>query len=118
LIGLEGRAFARDALGRLHVVGSSRTKRETVGGIRIGGDFQGGASDGLWTVLDLEASRVVQATWLGGSAADEITGVAVGPDGMVRLVGTTSSDDFPTANPLQPKRAGMVDGFLATTDRH
>lgn len=112
LIGLEGSAFARDALGRLHLAGASRMNREMAGGVRIGGSFRGGGSEGLWTVLDLETGSVVQATWLGGSGADEITGIAIGPDGMVRLAGTTSSDDFPTADPLQAKRAGLADGFL------
>jgi hypothetical protein len=87
--------------------------RETAGGVPIGGSFQGGGDEGLWTVLDLETGRVVQATWLGGSGADEITGIAIGPDGMVRLAGTTSSDDFPATDPLQAKREGFADGFLA-----
>ncbi|NWF65773.1 MAG: SBBP repeat-containing protein [Chloroflexi bacterium] len=113
LIGLDSSAMALDALGRLHLAGSSRVNRETAGGVPIGGSFLGGGSEGVWTVLDLETGSVVQATWLGGSGADEISGIAIGPDGMVRLAGMTSSDDFPTADPFQAKRAGLADGFLS-----
>lgn len=38
---------------------------------------------------------IVSSSLLGGSADDQINGVAVGPDGSVYVVGTTSSADLP-----------------------
>ncbi len=58
------------------------------------------------------------SSYLGGAAGDDIgNGIAVGPDGMVYVVGTTKSSDFPvTANAYQSVLWGSQDAFIAKID--
>lgn len=54
------------------------------------------------------------STFLGGSAADEATGVAVDAAGAIYVAGTTRSEDFPLSSaPAQGARWGGQDGFIA-----
>lgn len=62
------------------------------------GRFSGGESDALWLVLSPELDKVTKATWLGGDGADDPTAIAVGPDGKVRLVGSTLSRNLPVSS--------------------
>ena len=50
--------------------------------------------------LNNTATAVLGATYLGGSGGENVSGIAVDAGG-VYLVGTTHSNDFPTATPLQ-----------------
>jgi hypothetical protein len=63
-------------------------------------------------VLDPE---VAFATYLGGTDFDDGADIAVGPDGSVYVVGSTTSADFPTASALQPELADAFgsDVFVA-----
>src|SRR5262249_52133586 len=59
-------------------------------------------------------STLVFSTYLGGSGADFSNGIAVDPTtGDALIAGTTTSANFPTANPLQPRNAGDYDAFVA-----
>lgn len=50
------------------------------------------------------------SSYLGGMGDDDGAGVAVGLDGTITVVGSTTSDDFPQAGALQPARsAGMCE---------
>ena len=55
---------------------------------------------------------LVYATYLGGGAGDSALGAAVDAAGNAYVVGSTTSLDFPTANPLQPA-GGDSDAFVA-----
>jgi Beta-propeller repeat len=52
------------------------------------------------------------SSYLGGSSDDYGNGVAVDSAGRAYLVGATSSNDFPTASPLQAARSGGFDAFV------
>lgn len=52
------------------------------------------------------------ASYLGGSVADSIAGVAVDAQGYVYLAGYTSSPEFPTVSAFQGTRSGQ-DAFVA-----
>ena len=69
--------------------------------------------DGVLAVLSPDGSRLVYATFLGGSGDDLIRSVALGPNGEVYLVGSTSSRDFPvTPNASQTELSGNADAFV------
>jgi len=52
------------------------------------------------------------STYLGGSEADDLYGLAVDGAGSAYVVGETFSADFPTRNPLQSNIAGGPDVFV------
>lgn len=53
--------------------------------------------------FDSTGSRLMAATFLGGSVTDIVYDVALGPDGSITLAGFTDSPDFPTtAGAFQP----------------
>src|SRR5262249_19190048 len=77
-------------------------------------DGSGGCSgDAFVATLDPLGAKLLFATYLGGSAADEGRSIAVDTTGTVYLAGTTSSVDFPTANPVQSAAGGGGDAFVA-----
>jgi Beta-propeller repeat len=70
-----------------------------------------GNQNGFVSVLDA-TGMITFSTYLGGSGTDAATAVAVDSSGNVYIAGYTSSADFPTANALQPHRAGTQTGFV------
>ena len=69
--------------------------------------------DGVLAVLSPDGSKLVYATFLGGSGDDLIRSIAIGSNGEVYLVGSTSSSDFPvTSNAVQTELAGSADAFV------
>jgi hypothetical protein len=64
--------------------------------------------------INPSGSALVYSTYLGGSAQDYGTGIAVDSTGNAYVTGYTSSTDFPTMNPLQPVYGGgNGDAFVA-----
>ncbi|WP_243059669.1 hypothetical protein [Nocardioides sp. SR21] len=88
----------------------------------VGGDFahDPGGHQGGWDVvvakLAPNGTDVVWATTIGGSDNEEVRAIALGPDGHVAIVGSTSSMDFPTT-PGAYKSANTVDdGYVVRLD--
>jgi len=76
-----------------------------------------GAMDILVAKLASDGSRVLSATYLGGSGDDINEGIAVTRDGEIVLSGHTRSQDFPvTANALQKRNRGDADALVVTLD--
>jgi hypothetical protein len=74
----------------------------------------GGASDAFVVKLNPAGNGVVYATRLGGRASDGAHGIAVDAAGSAYVVGQTSSGNFPTVNPLQPRGSQVyADAFVA-----
>jgi hypothetical protein len=102
----QGNGIAVDAAGSAYLIGTA------------GADFPvsnplGGAADAFIVKLNPQGTALVYATALGGAAADAGVDIAVDAEGQAYVVGTTSSDNFPTQNPAQSQRGGDIDGFMA-----
>jgi len=70
--------------------------------------------DGVLAIFSPDGRRLLYATYLGGKGADLIRSLAIGPEGEIWLVGSTSSPDFPvTEGAHQTKMGGKADAFVA-----
>ncbi len=102
-----------DAKGNIWVVGSTGSRDFPVTPDALQSKHGGGSNDGLLIVLSPDGSKVLYATYLGGSGDECIRSIALGPKGEVYLVGTTTSPDFPvTPGALQAKLGGDYDAFI------
>ena len=102
-----------DAHGRIYVVGGTSSRDFPVTPDAMQPRFGGGQEDAVIAVLDADASRLLYATYLGGNGDDLIRSLALGPEGEVYLVGSTSSDDFPvTDGAVQKAQGGKGDAFI------
>jgi len=103
-----------DGRGNLIVVGSTASPDFPVTADALQPSFGGGNGDGVLAILSGDGSRVLYATFFGGSGEEMIRSVALGTGGELYLVGETFSDDFPvTPGALQSRHAGGGDTFVA-----
>ena len=79
----------------------------------IANDFD---SDAFALKLDADGSQIDYCTYLGGSGPDAGNSIAVDGAGRAYIAGFTNSFDFPVANALQSRNAGLQDGFLSVLD--
>jgi hypothetical protein len=116
-----GAAIAVDAAGDAYVAGntSSTDFPTTVNAFQ---SAAGGNGDGFVTELNPAGSALVYSTYLGGSASDGITALALDAAGRIYVTGNTTSTDFPTKNAFQPTHAGdpsvdfLHDAFVTKLD--
>lgn len=105
-----GNSVAADPAGGTLVTGSTlSTDFPTLGALQ---PRSGGSRDAFVARLDA-AGKLAFSTYLGGSASDDAADVAPGPGGEAFVTGYTYSDDFPTLNPVQARRAFLADMFVA-----
>lgn len=105
--------LAVDSAGNVYVTGSTNATD-----FPTGAPWQAslsGARDAFVAKFS-PAGELLFATYLGGSGDDFGVGIAVDATGSAYVVGTTFSDDFPTVQPLQPRRGGFSDMFVARLD--
>jgi hypothetical protein len=102
-----------DARGNLFVVGQTSSPDFPVTPGCLQPKYGGGASDAVLAVLSRDGSRVLYATYLGGSGEDLARSMALGPGGEVYVVGRTDSKDFPTTKgAAQAALKGGPDAFV------
>jgi hypothetical protein len=100
-----GWAIAVDNAGSAYVAGDTTSSNfPTAGAVQLA--YGGGLSDAFAAKLNPEGSALVYSTFLGGSLYDEGRGIALNGSGDAFAIGSTSSDNFPTANPLQGGNGG------------
>lgn len=75
-----------------------------------------GARDAFVAKLSPSGKDLVFSTYLGGSAVDQASAVAVDSTGAVLVGGFTLSTDFPLVKPFQPVSAGGGEAFVAKLD--
>src|SRR5207302_1121338 len=93
--------IAIDGRGNVYVAGTTdsadfpvtRGAAETV--------FGGGGSDGFITKLNPNVTALVYSTFIGGSDADPLFGLAVDGSGAALVVGGTNSANFPLINAIE-----------------
>src|SRR5262249_26068163 len=73
--------------------------------------FGGDVVDVFVPKFNARGSALVFSPYLGGAGRDLGNGIAVDSTGNVYVTGTTISNNFPTANPLQPTNRG-ADAFV------
>ncbi len=77
-----------------------------------------GRRDGFVACVSTSGGTLAYSSFVGGSAQDEVLGIAIDAFGTPWLVGTTSSDDFPVSvDAAQEARRGGRDAFLVGIDR-
>jgi hypothetical protein len=74
--------------------------------------FLSGSSDGYLLELNASGTAATYGTYLGGSADDGASGVAIDSNGNAFVAGKTQSSDFPVFAAAQPSFGGDWDGFL------
>jgi hypothetical protein len=84
-----------DSLGNAYVTGTTGSANFPVMPDAFQPKFGGGFSDVFFAVLDTSGKSLIASTYLGGSAADTASSLALGSDGWVYLVGDSASADFP-----------------------
>jgi hypothetical protein len=72
-----------------------------------------GQSDAFVTKINATGSALLYSTYLGGSDSDWGQGIAVDSASNAYVIGSTSSTNFPTVNPIQPALAGFENAFVA-----
>ena len=71
-----------------------------------------GNNDVCLSVLSSDGSQLLHSGYLGGSRDDYGYDLALDGEGSFHLIGTTSSLDFPTVNPVQGTLGGGTDVFM------
>ncbi len=106
-----GNGIAVDFSGNAYVTGqTTSTNFPTASPLQAS---SGGEQDAFVAKLNPGGSALIYSTYLGGSIPDSGFGIAVDSAGNAYVMGSTSSTNFPTANPLQPSAGGEQDAFVA-----
>jgi hypothetical protein len=109
-----GNSITTDQQGNAYVVGMTRSTdfhterpiQSKYGGM---GERSG---DGFVAKINPDGSKLLYSTYLGGTKGDLAVDVKADDEGNAYVVGSTSSQDFPLSNPMQPKLLGESDAFL------
>jgi hypothetical protein len=78
-----------------------------------GGGTAPGPSDSYIVRLAAAGNSRLYATYLGGGGADQPFDIELIDDERAVVVGSTTSNNFPTANPLQANRSASFDSFVS-----
>ena len=109
--GDEGRGIAVDSQGNAYVTGLTGSDNFPTANPLLGNSGNGEA---FVTKFNPTGSALVYSTYLGGTNRDDAYSIAVDNAGNAYVTGSTSSNDFPTANPLQANRKGSFDDAFVT----
>jgi hypothetical protein len=75
-------------------------------------DSSQGGRDAFVTKIDKDGGALEFSSYLGGSGDDQGEGIAVDGRGDAYVVGRTSSNSFPTGQPVHPGSVGDANGFV------
>jgi Beta-propeller repeat len=107
-------AIAVDSAGNAYVVGDTvSTDFPSAGPLQAA---NAGNGDAFVTKFNATGSALLYSTYLGGSGLDSAAAIAVDSAGNAYVAGSTSSINFPTANPMQGANAatgGDTNAFVS-----
>lgn len=112
VLGATGTRIAVDASGAAYLTGSATPDFTTTPDAFQPTSDNTGGTDAFVAKLNPNGTGMVYATFLGGNGTDAGKGIAVDVSGDAYVAGSTTSDNFPTANALQATRQGRQDGFV------
>jgi hypothetical protein len=108
----DGNVVRVDSSGTVYVGGDTSSSAFPVTTGAMQGQLNGGY-DGFVCAVANDGSRIIFATYLGGSGSDVINDLFVAQDGSIAVAGYTSSADFPVVNAFQGSFGGSFDAFVA-----
>ena len=102
-------AIALDSSGNVYLAGDTTSANFPATGFQTG---KKGGQDAFVAKLAGDGSRVVYATYLGGTYDDHASAIAVDASGSAYVTGSTISTDFPVSQAYQASNAGGQDAFV------
>ncbi len=106
-----GAAIAVDSQGQAYVAGFTQSVNFPVASPAHAG--LAGGRNAFALKLSALGSMLIYSTYLGGSAWDQGTAIAVDASGNAYVAGDTQSANFPVVKPVQASFGGMQDAFVA-----
>lgn len=106
-------AVSVDSAGNVYLTGYTDSSDFPV--LRAIEPHQAGNRDAFVAKLS-PSGRLLFSTFLGGRDEDTGIGIITDRKDCVYITGVTDSDNFPTAQALQPKSAGLADAFVTKLD--
>jgi hypothetical protein len=101
-----------DATGNVYLTGITASTTFPSSATAFQQDYSGGG-DVFVAEFNPAATGLLFATFLGGTGTDTPAGILLSPLGNIFIVGSTTSNNFPTTpGVLQPNYAGNQDAFL------
>ena len=113
----EGLGIAVDRAGAAYVTGQTSSDDFPIAGARLPGTARSAGADAFVAKLSASGTAFAYSLYLGGSAEDGGSAIAVGADGNAHVTGRTASADFPLESALQPRLAGAHDAFVTALSR-
>jgi uncharacterized protein (TIGR03437 family) len=114
------RGIGLDSAGNVYIVGNTTSQNlPTISAVQpaFGGMTSNFMNGDAFVAKFSPAGALIYLTYLGGSGDDAASAVAVDGAGNAYVVGLTTSQNFPTANPVQPNFGGQGGrGFIRTGD--
>jgi Beta-propeller repeat len=104
-------AVASDSFGNAYVTGQTDSSNFPLQSPISGQDSYRGAVDAFIAALPATGTRLLYASYLGGSGEDRGVGIAIG-QGKTHVAGTTRSTDFPKVTPIINGLVGSQDAFV------
>ena len=104
-------SVAVDASGAAYIAGY--TDSSNFPAVNAVQGFNGGGNDVFVAKLSQSGNALVYCTYLGGSADDRASSIAVDAQGNAYIAGSTTSPNFPVRAALQSKLTGYRNAFIA-----
>ena len=115
-----GNQIAVDGSGNAYVTGGTSSTNFPTNGSNAAykTSLTGTGGNAFLTVVKPGGSSLLYSSYLGGSGVDTALAIALDSSNPPNayITGQTSSNDFPTVNPTQPKAGGGNDAFVSEFD--